>query len=141
MFEYNLKGKQVILSLDEEYVQHLKPYGIQGSPLLAKVHRMEEQGLWLESDSFKLCPQGVPKLFRPSGEAFCRAHIFVPAKAIVAAVAFPAHAAHLHKDPNLHRIGFRPRKTRSVSLARRKRKDIRPGPRKRISLPGSHTER
>jgi len=141
MFEYNLKGKHVILSLDQDYIPYLESYGISGSPLFAKVHRMEESGLWLESDSFNLCPQGIPKLFKPTGEAFCRAHIFIPAKSVVSVVAFPGDASHLQKEPSLHQIGFRPKSGAKSPKSRAPRRPRpKPGPRKRIMLPGSHSK-
>ena len=114
MFDYNLKGKEVVISLDEEFLPYLKPYGIMGSPLYAKVFKMEEGGLWLETTSFSLCPRGVPKLYKPSGGQFCRAHIFVPSKAVVSVVTFPGKNNPLQADPNLKRIGFKPRPRRKV---------------------------
>jgi hypothetical protein len=112
MLDYKLKGKQVILQLDPDFLPHLSFAGIDGSPLFAKVHRQEEEGLWLETTSFKYCPTGVPRLFRPSGEAVCRAHIFIPFKAILSVVAFPAGSGRMEGVENLHQIGFRPKKGR-----------------------------
>ena len=101
-----LKGKHVILSIDEDALPYLKPLGIEGSPVFAKVYKQEENGVWLETKRFKTCPPTIPKLYDATGDAFCRAHIFVPSKAIVAIVAFPGDASHLESDPNLHPIGF-----------------------------------
>lgn len=110
MFHYDLKGKQVILQLDPEFLPHLRFAGVDGSPVLAKVHRMEEHGLWLATDSFALCPVGVPALYRPSGRKACRAHIFIPAKAVLSVVVFPGQAPSLEKEPGIHTIGFKPPK-------------------------------
>lgn len=110
MFEYNLKGKRVLLSIDTEFIPYLKPYGIAGSPILVKVFKMEEGGLWVETSSFQMSPKGVPKIYAPSGEAICRAHIFIPSKAVVSAVVFPGAVPRLEKDPAVHQIGFKARK-------------------------------
>ncbi|MFH2202806.1 MAG: hypothetical protein ABIJ96_06815 [Elusimicrobiota bacterium] len=109
MFDYKLKGKQVILQLDPEFLPHLKYCGIEGSPLFAKVYKMEQDGLWLETNSFRVCPTPIIKLSGPKGEQFCRAHIYIPRQAIISVVAFPAVTANLENDPKLHQIGFRPK--------------------------------
>lgn len=108
MFDaYDLKGKHCILQLDPEFLPYLQFCGIDGSPLFAKVYDEEDDGLWLETASFHLCPTGVLKLYDATGEAQCRAHIFIPAKAILSVVAFPGDASALESDPALHHIGFR----------------------------------
>jgi hypothetical protein len=110
MFEYDLTGKHVLLSLDEEFLPYVKLYGIEGSPLFALVHKMEPNGMWLETKSFKLCPRGIPQIYDAAGEPHCRAHIFIPQNAIISAVAFPMDVPEFREDPELYHIGFRPRK-------------------------------
>lgn len=110
MLSYKLKGKHVILQLDPDFLPFLAFSGIEGSPLFAKVHSKEETGLWLETDHFVMCPVGIPKLYDAKGAAHCRAHIFIPEKAILSVVAFPADVPDLAKDPTVHRIGFKPAK-------------------------------
>ena len=112
MFEYDLTGKEVILSLDPDFLPHLKFGGIAGTPLFALVHKMEESGLWLDAKRFPLCPVGIPKLYSATGDEFCHAHIFVPARAVISVVTFPAGVAGLAEDPNLNQIGFKPKRTR-----------------------------
>jgi hypothetical protein len=113
MLAYKLKGKHVILQLDPDFLPFLAFSGIEGSPLFAKVHSKEETGLWLQTDHFVMCPAGIPKLYDAFGEAHCRAHIFIPEKAILSIVAFPADVPNPTKDLSVHRIGFKPaRKTR-----------------------------
>lgn len=108
MFDYDLKGKQVILVLDEEVAQRLKPLGIRGSPLLGTVHSVESHGLWLDNPAFSVCPIGTPKLHDAAGETFCHAQIFIPAGGIVSAVAFPTGTKIVEEPPGLHKIGFAP---------------------------------
>lgn len=108
MFDYDLKDKQVILVLADEVLARLRPLGIGGSPLLATVHKVEGHGLWLDSPRFSVCPAGSKKLLDAKGEDFCHAHVFIPAGAIVSAVAFPAGTADLGEKEGLHRIGFAP---------------------------------
>jgi len=110
MFDYKLTGKHVLLSLDPEFLPHVKLYGIEGSPLFSLVHSMERDGLWLETKSFQLCPRGIPKIYTADGKVHCPAHIFVPAKAIISAVAFPMDVPAMETDPELYHIGFRPKK-------------------------------
>lgn len=107
MFNYNLAGKQVILVLEEDFVEKMKFAGIEGSPVVARVHKMEDGGLWLKSETFPACPTGVPQLYKAAGEKWCRAHIFIPAGAIDSVVVFPAAVADIEKDPNLFSIGFK----------------------------------
>ena len=108
MFEYDLTGKQVVLVLDEEVLPALKSLGVLGSPLLGRVHRMEESGIWLENPSFSICPVGTRKLYAPTGEAMCLAHVFIHSRSIVSMAVFPSEVEALEKDPNLHKIGFTP---------------------------------
>src|SRR3989338_2975552 len=107
MFEYDLKGKQVILVLDPELLPTLEACGIQGSPLAARVHTMEEAGLWLENPHFTVCPVGAKKIYGPGGETLCMVHVFIPARAIVSVVVFPSEVGDLEKDPSFHKIGFK----------------------------------
>lgn len=106
MFDYDLTGKQVILVLSDEVVSRLRPLGINGSPLLATVHKVESHGLWLDSPRFSVCPAGTGKLLDAKGEDFCHAHVFIPAGVIISAVAFPMGTAELPAQEGLHRIGF-----------------------------------
>lgn len=108
MFDYELKGKQVILILADEVLQRLRPLGVAGSPLLATVHKVESHGLWLDSPRFSVCPVGAGKLVDAKGEKFCHAHVFIPAGAIISAVAFPEGAEEIVAQPGLHGIGFAP---------------------------------
>lgn len=108
MFDYDLTGKQVILALDETFLPHCAALGVRGSPVTARVFKVEDSGLWLENPAFPLCPTGSKKLYDPSGEAMCLAHLFVPARAIVTVAAFPEDVRNLEDNPDLHRIGFRP---------------------------------
>jgi len=108
MFEYELAGKQVILILYPEILSCLDACGIFGSPLVARVNKMEEAGLWLENPSFRVCPAGSNHIYDAKGQAMCMAHVFVPAKAILSVVVFPSDVKDLEEDPNYHRIGFRP---------------------------------
>ena len=110
MFAYNLKGKYIILVLAEEFLKIMKTVGLPGSPVYAKVHSLEERGFWLENTSFPLCPPAATKLFDAKGEEFCRAHIFIPAEAVVSVVAFPQKIGGLENTPDLYAIGFRPKK-------------------------------
>ena len=110
MFNYNLKGKQVILVLEPKLLEALEPLGITGSPIYAKVHSMEKDGLWLDNPSFPLCPVGQPKLYTARGEAFCHAHIFIPQGAILSVAAFPHKVPGLEKTPGLKKIGFQYKK-------------------------------
>ncbi|MDE2293689.1 MAG: hypothetical protein KGL53_16530 [Elusimicrobia bacterium] len=110
MFRYPLKGKSVILALAPDFIPSVRAFGIEGSPLFAKVHSQEEDGLWLETGSFALCPTGVKSTPGPGGEPVCRAHIFIPEQAVVSAVVFPGGTAgELETRQDLHRIGFAPR--------------------------------
>ncbi len=120
MFDYKLKGKHVLLSLDPEFLKFVKLYGIEGSPLFALVHKMESDGLWLETKSFALCPRGIPQILDKDGDPLCRAHIFVPAKAIISVVTFPADLPPITEDPELFHIGFRPKKKK-----KKKKKEVR----------------
>ncbi len=113
MFEYKLKGKHVILQIDPEFLPHLAYAGIEGSPLFAKVFKMEEEGIWLETKEFNACPVPVIKLYGPKGRAFCRAHIYIPRQAILSIVAFPSNVPRLENDPKMYRIGFRSKKART----------------------------
>lgn len=108
MFDYDLKGKHVVLVLDKEILPYLKHCGIHGSPLFAKVQSMDPNGLWLETDSFTLCPIKIPKKKdHSSGEYYCRAHVFIPAKGIVSCVAFPDDPSGMEIDESAYtRIGF-----------------------------------
>ncbi|MEE8425567.1 MAG: hypothetical protein V3S11_07040, partial [Elusimicrobiota bacterium] len=81
----------------------------------------EEEGLWLESNHFQACPRPVIKLYGPKGEAFCRAHIYLPKPAIISLVAFPSDVPHLEKDPLMHRIGFKPKEPKKKAKAKRGR--------------------
>ena len=111
MFSYKLKGKHVILSLDPDFLPFLSYSGIEGSPLFAKIYDVEDEGLWLETDHFHLSPAGVPKLYNAKGKARCRAHIFVPQKAILSITTFPDAVPDLTHERRLHQIGFRARKS------------------------------
>lgn len=108
MFDYALAGKQVILVLDEEIARKLRPIGVEGSPILGKVHSVESHGLWLDDPTFSVCPIDGPRLYDAKGESFCHAHIFIPADAIISAVAFPSGTVVPENQPGLHRIGFKP---------------------------------
>lgn len=108
MFDYDLKDKQVILVLADEVVEKLRPLGVAGSPVLGTVHKVESHGLWLDSPQFSVCPVGASKLVDAKGDSFCHAHVFIPAGAIISAVAFPSGAAPIEDQPGLHRIGFTP---------------------------------
>lgn len=109
MFQYELEGKKVILALTPEFIPSVASFGIQGTPLYATVHAQEPGGLWIETQSFVLCPVGVPKVYDARGTARCRAHIFIPASAVVSLVVFPgAPADGLEEDPAVHKIGFNP---------------------------------
>jgi hypothetical protein len=107
MYDYDLDGKQVILVLDPDVIDQLKHLGIPGSPVYGKVFKAVEAGLWMDNHYFPLCPIDQPKLVHPSGEAFCHAHIFIPAPAIISLAVFP----NTIKEPDqagLNRIGFKP---------------------------------
>lgn len=103
MFSYDLSGKQALLVLTEAFVEQLKPIGVE-SPVVAKVHKVEDRGLWLDATRFPLCPIDAPRLYGPDGESFCHAHLFVPADAIVSVAAFPRDVPELSYST----IGFRP---------------------------------
>lgn len=108
MFHYDLKDKQVILVLNDEIVKELQPLGVNGSPLVGKVHLVEDNGLWLDNPTFAACPIDTPKLFDPKGQSFCHAHVFIPANSIISLVAFPTPVKDLEDQPGLHKIGFQP---------------------------------
>ncbi|MDE2293648.1 MAG: hypothetical protein KGL53_16320 [Elusimicrobia bacterium] len=106
MFDYELKGKQVILLLADEVVTRLRPFGIDGSPLFGLVHSVERHGLWLDAPAFSVCPVDG-KAPRPAAKgASCHAHVFIPGEAIVSAVAFPSGGEALADEGSLHHIGF-----------------------------------
>lgn len=107
MFNYDLKGKQVILVLTDGIVTALQPLGVNGSPLLGKVHLVEDHGLWLDSPTFAACPIDAPRRYDPNGQSFCHAHVFIPANAIISLVVFPSDVSHLEDQPGLYKIGFR----------------------------------
>ena len=109
MFRYELKDKFVILAIAQDFLPNVKPFGIDGSPVFAKVFDQEEGGLWLETHSFTLCPLGVPKVYDASGTALCHAHIYIPDAAILSVVVFPGGpSAEVANDPSLNKIGFHP---------------------------------
>lgn len=112
MFQYDLAGKQVILALDEEFLPHFRALGVRGSPLVARVLKTEESGLWLENPSFSVCPVGAKKIYDAQGEAMCLAHVFIPARSIITLAAFPSEVKHLEDNPELHQIGFKPENPR-----------------------------
>ncbi|MBI5594671.1 MAG: hypothetical protein HY928_01130 [Elusimicrobia bacterium] len=109
MFDYELKGRQVILVLADALVERLRPLGVGGSPLLGAVHGVERSGLWLDAPAFGVCPADGPKVLDSRGQAVCHAHLFIPAEGIVSAVAFPDGSGPAPDDPNLHRIGSAPK--------------------------------
>lgn len=112
MFSYDLKEKFVILALAADFLPSVKAFGILGSPLFAKVHSQESDGLWLETHSFSLCPVGVPKVYEASGKAICHAHIYIPDAAIVSLAVFPTNPGdEIADDPSIHKIGFQPKET------------------------------
>lgn len=106
MFDYELKDKQVLLILNERAVADLEPFGITGSPIYAKVHSVEQNGLWLDNPSFPLCPIDKPHLYDARGNAFCHAHVFVPAAAVVSLAAL-TEPVDFGAMEGLNRIGFR----------------------------------
>ena len=106
MFEYDLTEKQVVLVLNQELLASLAVFGIHGSPLLARVHKMEESGLWLENPAFPVCAPGAKRIYGPEGEPHCTAYIFVPAQAIFSVAVFPAEVKDIENNPNFHKIGF-----------------------------------
>jgi len=108
MFDYELKGKQVILVLADALVERLRPLGVGGSPLFGSVFSTERGGLWLDAPTFGVCPKDRPKVLDAQGQSVCHAHIFIPAEGIISAVAFPSGASAVAEDPSLHRIGFVP---------------------------------
>lgn len=113
MFDYDLTGKQVILALEEAFLPHLKALGVRGSPLVARVFKTEEGGVWLENPAFSVCPIGAKKIYNPAGDAMCMAHVFIPARAIVTVAAFPTDVENLGENPGLHKIGFQPERQTS----------------------------
>ena len=80
-----------------------------GSPLFAMVHKVGEEGIWLETRTFPLCPSNVKKEKTKSGQEVCLAHIFIPLRCIVSVVAFPEKTSAIEADPKVHKIGFRPK--------------------------------
>jgi hypothetical protein len=111
MLDYDLTGKQVVLALEEEFLPHFKALGVRGSPLVARVLKAEESGLWLENPAFSVCPVGAKKIYDSQGEALCLAHVFIPARAVVTLAVFPHDVQNLEDNPELHQIGFKPEKT------------------------------
>ena len=111
MYEYNLNGKNVLLSLDKSLMKYVKNYGIKGSPLFAHVYKMESDGLWLETQDFKLKPKASPR----------KAHIFIPAKAIISAVVFPSDSPSLENEADIHQIGFRPKKKKKKKKKKKRK--------------------
>ena len=109
MFDYDLAGKQVILVLDHKMLKALEPLGIPGSPLYGQVHKVDDNGLWMENHSFPVCPIDQPRVVGPEGNALCHAHVFIPSSAIVSLAAFPNTVAELEDHPELHKIGFTPK--------------------------------
>ncbi|PCI36294.1 MAG: hypothetical protein COB53_10085 [Elusimicrobia bacterium] len=120
MFDYNLDGKHVLLSLDKEFLKYVKHYGIKGSPLFALVHKTESDGMWLETQNFKLAPKGIPQKINKDGKTQLKAHIFVPSKAIISTVVFPSDTPQLDDDPELYHIGFRPKKKKKAKRKKRR---------------------
>lgn len=118
MFGYELKGKQVILVLDPAFVKQVKPLGITGSPVVARVFKTDDDGVWLDNPSFAVCPVGVPKLYDARGEVQCHAHVFVPERAILSVAAFPTEVPRLEEDPSFKPIGFQPKDMDSRPRAR-----------------------
>ncbi|MBI4375410.1 MAG: hypothetical protein HY549_03075 [Elusimicrobia bacterium] len=106
MFNYELKGKLVILVLAHDLVEKLAPLGIEGSPLLGRVHAMEDHGMWLDDPTFGVCPVGSRPLYGKDGEKFCHAHVFIPASGIISLVSFP-NESEIPAQSGLYRIGFK----------------------------------
>ena len=110
MYDYDLDGKQVILVIDKNTIEELKPLGIPGSPVYGRVFKAVDRGIWLENHAFPVCPVDQPKILKPNGEALCHAHVFIPADAIVSMAVFPSAVEELAEHPGLHHIGFQPEK-------------------------------
>ncbi|MBI2070169.1 MAG: hypothetical protein HYT79_06160 [Elusimicrobia bacterium] len=106
MFEYDLADKQVLLVLNPELLEILKGVGITGSPLFGKVHKMEQNGLWLDSAQFPLCPINIKRIYDARGVVRCHAHVFIPAVAIVSVATFPDSPIEPPEDSGFSQIGF-----------------------------------
>lgn len=105
-FEYDLTGKQVVIALEPEILSVLKDFGITGTPFVARVHKMDTGGLWVENPHFTICPIDKRKLYGARGETLCTAHVFIPARAIVSVATFPDEIKGLEDNTTFHKIGF-----------------------------------
>lgn len=105
MFEYEIDGKKAVLVLRDEFVEKLKPLGVDGPIVYGTVLRADRGGLWMDNPSFPLCPTDQPRLYTPKDSAFCRAHVFIPEDAVLSVAVFPKPTAPMER-PEVKPIGF-----------------------------------